>query len=192
MAQTATHLADHVIPPVPVLALLDRDVPSYFRSLERLLRYCARPPFALERLSVRRGGDGRIARVRYVLPRHWFTIWAANWVGPGAGGSPRARGPMASSNLPYLSSSTGSLTSCRRRASTGIACRLETSQAPLHPITSSGPPSRHSRSGTSASGKRPRRAGIRTTGAPQEAAATRLTRPKSPAPTIRRGLPGPS
>ena len=34
------------------ITLVDRDVPSYFRSLEHLLRYCARPPFALERLSV--------------------------------------------------------------------------------------------------------------------------------------------
>jgi hypothetical protein len=56
-------------------------VPSYFQNLEHLLRYCARPPFALERLSVIRGEDGRIARVRYVLPRHK----AANWVGPGRG-----------------------------------------------------------------------------------------------------------
>ncbi|MFM1903856.1 MAG: hypothetical protein RLZZ440_1756, partial [Planctomycetota bacterium] len=31
------------------ITLLDRDVPSYFQSLEHLLRYCARPPFALER-----------------------------------------------------------------------------------------------------------------------------------------------
>jgi hypothetical protein len=61
------------------ITLIDRDVPSYFRSLEHLLRYCARPPFALERLSVIRGGDGGIARIRYVLPRHK----AANWVGPG-------------------------------------------------------------------------------------------------------------
>jgi hypothetical protein len=63
------------------ITLVDRDVPSYFRSLEHLLRYCARPPFALERLSVIRGADGRIARIRYVLPRHK----AANWVGPGRG-----------------------------------------------------------------------------------------------------------
>ena len=63
------------------ITLIDRDVPSYFQSLEHLLRYCARPPFALERLSVIRGEDGRIARVRYVLPRHK----AANWVGPGRG-----------------------------------------------------------------------------------------------------------
>jgi hypothetical protein len=61
------------------ITLLDRDVPSYFQSLEHLLRYCARPPFALERLSVIRGPDGRIIRIRYVLPRHK----AANWVGPG-------------------------------------------------------------------------------------------------------------
>ena len=53
----------------------------YSQPLEHLLRYCARPPFALERLSVMRGEDGRIACVRYVLPRHK----AANWVGPGRG-----------------------------------------------------------------------------------------------------------
>jgi hypothetical protein len=61
------------------ITLIDRDVPSYFQSLEHLLRYCARPPFALERLSVIRGADGRATRVRYVLPRHK----AAHWVGPG-------------------------------------------------------------------------------------------------------------
>jgi hypothetical protein len=60
------------------ITLVDRDVPSYFQSLEHLLRYCARPPFALERLFVSRGADGQIARIRYVLPRHK----AANWVGP--------------------------------------------------------------------------------------------------------------
>ena len=63
------------------ITLIDRDVPSYFQSLEHLLRYCARPPFALERLSIWRGRDGRIAHVRYVLLRHK----AANWVGPGRG-----------------------------------------------------------------------------------------------------------
>jgi hypothetical protein len=133
MAQTAAHLADHVIPPVPVRQwvisvpkrlpgfLADRrravaaltkifldeiersllttsgvtaaaDTPSASRPrlggisfLHRfgsaLLRYCARPPFALERLSVTRDASGRIARVRYVLPRHKV----ANWVGPGRG-----------------------------------------------------------------------------------------------------------
>ena len=30
------------------VCLLDRDVPSYSRSLEHLLRSCARPAFALE------------------------------------------------------------------------------------------------------------------------------------------------
>jgi hypothetical protein len=63
------------------ITLIDRDVPSYFQSLEHLLRYCARPPFALERLSVIRGPDGPITQVRYVLPRHK----AAAWVGPGRG-----------------------------------------------------------------------------------------------------------
>ena len=61
------------------ITLIDRDVPSYFQSLEHLLRYCARPPFALERLSVIRGPDCQIARIHYVIPRHK----AANWVGPG-------------------------------------------------------------------------------------------------------------
>ena len=65
------------------ITLLDRDVPSYFQSLEHLLRYCARPPFALERLSVIFGADGRIARIRYVMPRRWVILWAATWVGPG-------------------------------------------------------------------------------------------------------------
>ena len=63
------------------ITLVDRDVPSFFQSLEHLLRYCARPPFALERISVSRGADGQIARIRYVLPRHK----AATWVGPGRG-----------------------------------------------------------------------------------------------------------
>jgi len=61
------------------IALIDRDVPSYFKSLKHLLRYCARPPFALERLSVTRDASGRATKVRYVLPRHK----AATWVGPG-------------------------------------------------------------------------------------------------------------
>jgi hypothetical protein len=34
------------------IALVDRDVPSYFKSLEHLLRYCARPAF-WERAGVR-------------------------------------------------------------------------------------------------------------------------------------------
>ena len=53
------------------ITLIDREVPSYFRSLEHLLRYCARPTFALQRLSLIRGPDGRAIKVRYVLPRHF-------------------------------------------------------------------------------------------------------------------------
>jgi hypothetical protein len=40
------------------IALVDRDMPSYFQSLEHLLRYYARPPFALDRLSVARDAPG--------------------------------------------------------------------------------------------------------------------------------------
>jgi hypothetical protein len=83
------------------ITLIDRDVPSYFRSLEHLLRYCARPPFALERLSVIRGVDGRITRVRYLLPRHK----AANWVGRGRGRKstpPGANGVIELSPFEFL------------------------------------------------------------------------------------------
>jgi hypothetical protein len=73
------------------------------QPLEHLLRYRARPPFALERLSVIRGEDGRIARVRYVLPRHK----ASNWVGPGARAEVHAawrqRRPRADETNPALS-----------------------------------------------------------------------------------------
>jgi hypothetical protein len=61
------------------VALVDRDVPSYFRNLEHLLRYCARPAFALERLSLHPGRDGDPERIRYTLPRHK----RGTWVGPG-------------------------------------------------------------------------------------------------------------
>jgi len=61
------------------IALVDRDVPSYFRSLEHLLRYCARPAFALERLSLVPGRNGSPERIRYALPRHK----RGQWVGPG-------------------------------------------------------------------------------------------------------------
>ena len=78
MAQRAAHLVDHVIPPVTVRQwvisvpkrlrcfLADR---PYFQSLEHLRRFCARPLFALERLSVIRDANGRISRVRYAMPR---------------------------------------------------------------------------------------------------------------------------
>ena len=73
----------------------------YCQPLEHLLRYCARPPFALERLSVMRGEDGRIACVRYALPRHK----AANWVGPGRGRKstrPGANGVVELSPFDFL------------------------------------------------------------------------------------------
>jgi hypothetical protein len=54
-------------------------VPGYFQSLEHLLRYCARPAFAVQRLSVVPGTGHSPERVRYTLPRHK----RGNWVGPG-------------------------------------------------------------------------------------------------------------
>ena len=61
------------------VTLVGRDVPSYFWSLEHLLRYCARPAFALERLSLLSGHDGSPERIRYTLPRHK----RSQWIGPG-------------------------------------------------------------------------------------------------------------
>ena len=52
------------------ISLADQDVPGYFQSLEHLLRYCARPAFALDRLSVVPGTGNSPERVRYTLPRH--------------------------------------------------------------------------------------------------------------------------
>jgi hypothetical protein len=83
------------------IALIDRDVPSYFQSLEHLLRYCARPPFALERLSVTHDASGRATKVRYVLPRHK----TANWVGPGRSRTstrPEANGVVELSPFEFL------------------------------------------------------------------------------------------
>jgi len=61
------------------IALADRDVPEYFQRPEHLLSYCARPAFALDRLSVVSGTGNRPERVRYTLSRHK----RGNWVGPG-------------------------------------------------------------------------------------------------------------
>ena len=80
-----------------------------------------------------------------------------------AGERPRDRVPTASSSSRRLSSWTGSPISSRRRGSTGIAIT-----GCLPRITGSGGPSRRWRSGTSASGARPRRAGRRTTGTAPE------------------------
>jgi hypothetical protein len=61
------------------ISLDDRDVPSFYKSLEHLLRYCARPAFAIERLAVIDGRDGRPDRVCYTLPRHK----RGQWIGRG-------------------------------------------------------------------------------------------------------------
>jgi hypothetical protein len=87
------------------ITIIDRDVPSYFRSLEHLLRSFARPPFAIERLSVIRAPNSRATEVRYVLPRRWVTIWAANWVGRGRGRKstrPGANGVVELSPFEFL------------------------------------------------------------------------------------------
>jgi hypothetical protein len=124
------------------ITLLDRDVPSRFQSLEHLLRYCARPPFALERLSVIRDADSRIARIRYVMPRHK----AANWVGPGRKRKSTQPGRTASSSSRRLSSSIGSWISFHSRGNTGTGIT-----ASSLPIARCGRPSRLWRSATSAS-----------------------------------------
>jgi hypothetical protein len=78
-------------------ALGGRGVRACLPGAILLLRYCARPPFAIERLSVTRDAGGRGTKVRYVLPRHK----AANWVGPGplakvhAAWGERRRRPLA-------------------------------------------------------------------------------------------------
>jgi len=61
------------------ISLDDRDVPSFYKSLEHLLRYCARPAFAIERLAVIGGRDGKVTQVRYTLPRHK----RGEWIGRG-------------------------------------------------------------------------------------------------------------
>ena len=49
------------------------------QPLEHLVRYCARPAFALERLSVVGGGGDKPKRILYTLPRHK----RGQWVGSG-------------------------------------------------------------------------------------------------------------
>ena len=98
----------------------------------------------------------------------------------GAGESPRGRAPTASSNSRRVTSWTDWPVSCRHRGSTGIACRLDTSQGCSPRITSSGPPSRHSPLEKSASGVMPRlismrSADMRWAEIPPAAAATHAT-----------------
>jgi hypothetical protein len=71
------------------ISLDDRDVPSYTQSLEHLVRYCARPAFALERLSVIGGGDDQPERILYALPRHKRSQWV------GSGRNQKAPAPDA-------------------------------------------------------------------------------------------------
>ena len=99
------------------IALTDRDVPGYFRSLEHLVRYCARPAFALERLTLLPGRDGRPERIRYALPRHK----RGTWIGPGRArksSAPDAQGVIHLSPHELLDRLADL---SRRHASTGIA-----------------------------------------------------------------------
>ena len=197
------------------ITLIDRDVPSYFRSLEHLLRYCARPPFALERLSVLRGPDGRIARIRSVLPRHK----AATWVGPGrcrkstrpgdtgvveltpfAGRMPARRSSQTSALATTAQGGRGQGWHCRRnvsstvwwissrrRGSTGTAI-TEYSRR----ITSSGGPSRRWRFAMSASSVM-RRSLTLSLWEREGVRVLQVRVPRttqSPARTTRHGLPG--
>jgi hypothetical protein len=197
------------------ITLIDRDVPSYSRSLEHLLRYCARPPFALERLSVLRGPDGRIARIRYVLPRHK----AATWVGPGrcrkstrpgdtgvveltpfAGRMPARRSSQTSALATTAQGGRGQGWHCRRnvsstvwwissrrRGSTGTAI-TEYSRR----ITSSGGPSRRWRFAMSASSVM-RRSLTLSLWEREGVRVLQVRVPRttqSPARTTRHGLPG--
>ncbi len=83
------------------IALDDRDVPSYTQSVEHLVRYCARPAFALDRLSAVGGRDNQPERIRYTLPRHK----RGQWVGPGRSKkatSPDAQGAITLSPHEFL------------------------------------------------------------------------------------------
>ena len=164
------------------ITLIDRDVPSYVQSLEHLLRYCARPPFALERLSVMRGEDGRIACVRYVLPRHK----AANWVGPGRSRTstrPGANGVVEFSPFEFLDRLADLVPPPRKHRH-----RYHGVFAPNHKLrraVTALP------SGTSASNPRPHAVSLSL----GERAGVRVLQPrvpniKSPARTTRRGLRG--
>ena len=53
-------------------------MPGYFKGLEHLVRSCARPAFALERLFLVEARDGRPERIRYAIPRHK----RGTWIGP--------------------------------------------------------------------------------------------------------------
>jgi len=104
------------------ISLQDRDVPAYFRSLEHLLRYCARPAFALERLSVVPGTGDQPERVRYTLPRHK----RGDRVGPGRArksAPPGASGVVELSPFEFLDQLAAIIPPRRKHETTGTGGR---------------------------------------------------------------------
>jgi len=206
MAQTAAHLADHVIPPVPVrqwvisvpkrlrgfLADRHRAVAAVTRifldEIERTLIMASGVTAAADTPSASRprlGGISFLHRFGSALNQSPLRAAQAQSRELGRAGS-RAEVHAAGSNWRRRahaapSSSTTSPISSRRRGSTGIVIT-----GCLRRITGSGGPSRHWRSGISASGARPRPAGMAAAVTPRKAAATRI-RIKSP---VRMTLPG--
>jgi hypothetical protein len=77
------------------ISLADRDVPGSVHSLKHRLRSCARPAFAVQRLSVVPGTGHRPERVRYTLPRHK----RGNWVGLGRSRKPTRPGASGAIEL---------------------------------------------------------------------------------------------
>ena len=144
------------------------DRADYTASLPRLSRHGAGwkgwrgrvrqlPPGGAVSVPVVMAADQRLLDAGAAATCSPDTRWPTG-LARGAGGSPHARVPTASSNSRRLTSWTGWPISCRRRGSTGIAI---TGCSPR--ITSSGPPSRPSPSGMSASGAMPRPVGMRST-----------------------------
>jgi len=75
---------------------------AYCKPLEHLVRYCARPAFALDRLAVIGAGDESPERIRYTLPRHK----RGQWIGSGRqkkATSPNAQGVITLSPHEFLS-----------------------------------------------------------------------------------------
>ena len=203
MAQTAAHLVDRVIPPVPVrqwVVSVPKRLRGFLADRPQAVAAMWPPTCSLERTVVFRWTQASGSRSLTAMCPAIFRAWNTSCdtapgrplrssVSPsgvvrtaasptsamccpdtrrptgsarGAGARPRGRAPTASSNSHRLSSSTGSRIWSRRRGSTGTACRLETSQGCSPRITSSGPPSRRSLSGTVASCAMPRPVGMRS------------------------------
>jgi len=149
MAQTAAHLADHVIPPVPVRQWVI-SVPKRLRGM------LADRPRAVAALT------------KIFLDEVERLLCAAAGVPEAA----KAGSQWRRRTLAAPSSSTGSSISSRRRGSTAIA-----STGSLHRTTSCEKPSRRWPSGTSASGATPLPAGMGAAVTPRKAAATRIKSP---------------